>query len=163
MRRKAVNGELRANVHMGAIGSDIGLSPELERIAIKCAKILNVDVCAIDILEGIKPKIIEINLSPGLVGITQATGKNIAEKVIRFLVKKTQEFKKIKVKKSYEEIVRDLKREESNRIISNLDIKFDKIRLPSVVTKLCCFKSDEEVLILAEKGKLLVKRLDIKK
>jgi ribosomal protein S6--L-glutamate ligase len=64
MERKAEVGEKRANIHAGGKGKAIKVDPVTSKIAVKAAKVLGADVCAIDILEGHKgPLVIEANIS----------------------------------------------------------------------------------------------------
>ena len=94
MKRKAAKGELRANIHMGGKGKKYELDKEARDIAIKSARAINADICAIDILEKEdKPVVIEVNVSPGIQGLTKATGKDIAGEIAKYLFKKTEEWR----------------------------------------------------------------------
>jgi len=99
MKRVAAGDELRANIHSGGFGVVANISEEAENLAIKAAKILKADICAIDLLEASKIRVVEANVSPGLQGIKKATKKNLAKDIAKFLFEKTAEFKKIKTKK----------------------------------------------------------------
>lgn len=165
MRRKATTRELRANIHMGGIGEPYELSYDLEQMAIKSAKAINADLCAVDILETKnKAVVIEINLSPGLRGITEATKKNVAAKIAKFLFDKTKEFKESKKSGAYKEVMKGLDKElEKKEVITNLNIKAGIIKLPEMVTKMTGFTSDDEVSMLMDKDHLEIKRHEIKK
>jgi ribosomal protein S6--L-glutamate ligase len=82
MRRKAVGDEFRSNVHMGAGVESVVLSKEQEEIAIKSASVLGLSIAGVDLLESKIPLVIEVNSSPGLQGIEQATKKNIARIIL---------------------------------------------------------------------------------
>ena len=83
MMRTAQAGEFRSNVHQGGSVKKVRLSKEERRSAIKAAKILKLKVAGVDILRSKDgPKILEVNSSPGLKGITEATGKDIAAEII---------------------------------------------------------------------------------
>lgn len=83
MMRTAQAGEFRSNVHQGGSVKKVRLSKEERRCAIKAAKILKLKVAGVDILRSNDgPKILEVNSSPGLEGITKATGKDIAAEII---------------------------------------------------------------------------------
>src|SRR3989344_5057792 len=72
MKRKAVRGEMRANIHAGGTGESTILDEKTKRIAIDTAISIGADICAVDMLESPKgPVVIEANLSPGLQGITK--------------------------------------------------------------------------------------------
>jgi ribosomal protein S6--L-glutamate ligase len=93
MERKAVEGEKRANIHAGGKGRNVKLDFQTEELAIKTAKVIGADICAVDILKGSKgPLVIEVNLSPGLQGITEATGINVADKIAKYLYDAAKKF-----------------------------------------------------------------------
>jgi ribosomal protein S6--L-glutamate ligase len=86
MRRSAVGTEFRSNVHRGGTTEAVRLSPEFEATAVKAAHILGLRVAGVDMLEGKDgPQIMEVNSSPGLEGIENATGLNIAGEIIKHL------------------------------------------------------------------------------
>ena len=83
MVRTAAEGDFRSNVHQGGTVKKAKLSKEERSSAIKAAKILKLNVAGVDILRSNDgPKILEVNSSPGLQGIEQATGKDIAGEII---------------------------------------------------------------------------------
>lgn len=87
--REAQPGEFRANVHKGAIAKSIKISPEERKIAIKAVKVLGLDVAGVDLIRSNKgPLLLEVNSSPGLEGIEDATGKDIARELIIAIEKK---------------------------------------------------------------------------
>lgn len=83
MMRTAADGDFRSNVHQGGSVKKVRLSKDERRTAIKAAKILKLNVAGVDILRSNDgPKILEVNSSPGLKGIEEATGKDIAGEII---------------------------------------------------------------------------------
>lgn len=87
MRRVAQEGEFRANLHQGGDAEKIKLTPEEEKIAVKATKTLGLDISGVDILRSERgPLIIEVNSCPGLAGITQASGVNVAGKIVDYAV-----------------------------------------------------------------------------
>jgi len=83
MLRTAQAGEFRSNVHQGGSVKRARLTKEERRAAIKAAKILKLNVAGVDILRSdTGPKILEVNSSPGLQGIEDATKKDIAGAII---------------------------------------------------------------------------------
>ncbi|SFR34661.1 SSU ribosomal protein S6P modification protein [Robiginitalea myxolifaciens] len=89
MQRQAEKGEFRSNLHQGGKASRIKITPEERRLAIKAAKVLNLTVAGVDIIRSNKgPLLLEVNSSPGLEGIEKATGKDIADSMIRCIEKK---------------------------------------------------------------------------
>jgi ribosomal protein S6--L-glutamate ligase len=86
MRRRAQGGEFRSNVHRGGRSEAVELDPEYERVAIRAAHIMGLNVCGVDMLESADgPQIMEVNSSPGLEGIERATGLDIAGEIIEHL------------------------------------------------------------------------------
>lgn len=167
MRRKAVPDELRANIHMGGKGICCELDYDTEKLAVKSAKAIGADICAVDILEGAKPVVIEINLSPGLQGITEATKKNVAGEIAEYLAAKAKEFNETRTSGSYGEIIKDLelgsKNGKTKEIITNLNIKAGIIKLPKLITDITKFDADDEVVLTVKEGKLEIKRHKIAK
>jgi ribosomal protein S6--L-glutamate ligase len=86
MRRTAAGQEFRSNVHRGGSTQVVTLDPEYERTAVRAAQILDLNVAGVDMLEGKDgPVIMEVNSSPGLEGIENATGVDIAGEIIGFM------------------------------------------------------------------------------
>jgi ribosomal protein S6--L-glutamate ligase len=88
MERRAAEGEFRANIHLGGTGSNVKTTPEERKIAIKAAKVMGLDVSGVDIIRSSTgPKVLEVNSSPGLEGIEDVTGKDIAIQMIKCIEK----------------------------------------------------------------------------
>lgn len=86
MKRQGKEGEFRSNLHRGGTAEVIQLSDEEENAAIKAAKAMALGVAGVDMLQSSRgPLILEVNSSPGLEGIEQATGKDIAKSIIRYI------------------------------------------------------------------------------
>ena len=86
MRRTAAGQEFRSNIHRGGKAQAIELDPEYANAALRAARILNLSVAGVDMLEGADgPVIVEVNSSPGLEGIEKATGIDIASEIIKHL------------------------------------------------------------------------------
>ena len=89
MMRSAAPGEFRANIHQGGSASIVKITPEERRLAIQAAKTMGLDVAGVDIIRSKKgPLLLEINSSPGLEGIENATQKDIAGMMINAIEKK---------------------------------------------------------------------------
>ncbi len=83
MQREAAPGEFRANMHRGATATSIKPTPEEKKVAIRAAKAMGLAVAGVDIIRSRNgPLLLEINSSPGLQGIEEATGKDIAGSMI---------------------------------------------------------------------------------
>lgn len=163
MRRIAVRGELRANIHAGGTGEPCELDSNARKIAIDTAKSIGADICAIDMLESARgPLVIEPNLSPGLRGITKATGMNVAEKIAKCLLEKAQDYSEEEKDKATSEIFEALGIEEkpiNHQIISNLEFRADRILLPKIATQISKFNSSDEAVIKIEDGRVIVERI----
>jgi ribosomal protein S6--L-glutamate ligase len=84
MRRTAPPGEFRSNLHRGGTGEGVALSAAFERAAVRAARALGLEIAGVDLLDvrG-KPLVIEVNCSPGLEGIEQATAVDVADAIVR--------------------------------------------------------------------------------
>ena len=83
MIRTAQAGEFRSNLHQGGSAKKAKLSRAERSAAIKAARALKLNVAGVDILRSDSgPKILEVNSSPGLKGIEQATGVDVAGQII---------------------------------------------------------------------------------
>ncbi len=164
-QRKATKGEKRANIHMGGVGVKCILDEKTKKVAVKTAKALKSDICAVDILETpIGPFVIEANLSPGLQGVTKYTGIDVADKIAKFLYKKAKEFKdKDKVKdasKIFDDLGIKATTDEVKEIITNVDFRGDRILLPELITKITKFDEKDELSIKADKGRLSIEKIN---
>jgi ribosomal protein S6--L-glutamate ligase len=84
MKRTAQAGEFRSNLHQGGSAEKVRISSQERKSAVKAARILKLNVAGVDMLRSdTGPKILEVNSSPGLQGIEQATGKDIASIIIQ--------------------------------------------------------------------------------
>lgn len=88
MKRQAAEGEFRSNLHRGGSAKLIKITPEERSTAVRAAKIMGLNVAGVDILRSNHgPVIMEVNSSPGLEGIENATGKDVAGLIIEYLEK----------------------------------------------------------------------------
>ncbi len=95
MQRSAQKGDFRSNFHKG--GSVKGVEPteEEREMAVRASLNLGLDVSGVDILRTKKgPVIIEINSQPGLEGITQATGIDVAGEIVEYVERRVRRRKK---------------------------------------------------------------------
>src|SRR3989344_1576892 len=161
MKRKAVRGEFRANIHAGGTGEPIVLDEKTKRIAIDTSISIGADVCAVDMLESPKgPLVIEVNLSPGLQGITKATGINVADKIAKYLFEKSEIFSARDRDEATQRIFEDLglSGEMATQIITNLDFRANRILLPKIATDISQFAGTDEVVVKVEKGKVFIEK-----
>lgn len=86
MKRKALPGDFRSNLHRGGTGMPVRLTPREEEMALEAAKMTGLQVAGVDMLptrEG--PLLLEVNASPGLEGIETVTGVDVAGKIVEWL------------------------------------------------------------------------------
>jgi ribosomal protein S6--L-glutamate ligase len=85
MKRQAKEGEFRSNLHRGGRAELVRITPEERSSAVRAARVVGLDVAGVDILRSSRgPLVIEVNASPGLEGIEDATGKDIAGMMIEY-------------------------------------------------------------------------------
>lgn len=89
IKRQARVGEFRSNLHRGGVATPIKITPQERAVAIKAVKCLKLEVAGVDIIRSHRgPMVIEVNASPGLEGIENATGKDIANDIINYVEKR---------------------------------------------------------------------------
>ena len=94
MKRVAPEGEFRSNLHQGGHPSPVKLTDYEEKVAIKASRILNLSISGVDFMRTKNgPLVLEVNSSPGLQGIENCTGIDVAMKMILFV---EQEMKRIR-------------------------------------------------------------------
>jgi ribosomal protein S6--L-glutamate ligase len=86
MRRRAAEGNFRANLHQGGTATAVELRPRERRLALAAAKALGLRIAGVDMLPTKNgPLVIEVNSSPGLEGIEGCSGADIAGAIIAFV------------------------------------------------------------------------------
>lgn len=86
MRRVAQGDEFRSNVHRGGSVEAVELDPAFEEAAVRSAQIMGLRVAGVDMLEGENgPLVMEVNSSPGLEGIENATRLDVAGAIIDYI------------------------------------------------------------------------------
>lgn len=86
MRRVAQGDEFRSNVHRGGTVERVDLDPAYEQVAVRAAQIMGLKVAGVDMLEGDDgPLVMEVNSSPGLEGIENATKLDVAGAIIDYI------------------------------------------------------------------------------
>ena len=86
MKRQSAPDEFRSNLHRGGTAERTKITPEERSTAVRASKALGLNVAGVDMLRSNHgPVLMEVNSTPGLQGIEQATGIDIAERIITFL------------------------------------------------------------------------------
>jgi ribosomal protein S6--L-glutamate ligase len=77
-------GDFRSNYHLNGLAEPVACSRALEAMAVKATQALGLVVAGVDVIvdpQG-RHKVLEVNYSPGFKGLEQATGVDIAGKII---------------------------------------------------------------------------------
>jgi ribosomal protein S6--L-glutamate ligase len=87
MRRQAPAGEFRANLHRGGTAHPVRATAAEQAVAVRAARLVGLGVAGVDLIRSRRgPLVLEVNASPGLEGIEQASGQDVAGAVIDFAV-----------------------------------------------------------------------------
>jgi ribosomal protein S6--L-glutamate ligase len=83
MKRQGAEGDFRSNLHQGGTATVYELSDEEKKTALAAAKAMGLSVCGVDMIPSSRgPLVMEVNSSPGLQGIENATGIDIADEIM---------------------------------------------------------------------------------
>lgn len=83
IERQAKDGDFRSNLHRGGVARVVEITPAERAVALKAAATLGLDVAGVDILRAERgPLVMEVNASPGLEGIENTTGIDIASLMV---------------------------------------------------------------------------------
>lgn len=86
MQRTGAPDDFRSNLHRGGSAKVIKITPEERSTAVRAAKWMGLNVCGVDMLRSNHgPVVMEVNSSPGLEGIEEASGKDIAGMIVEFV------------------------------------------------------------------------------
>ena len=86
MERTGPKGEFRSNLHRGGTAVLTELSAAEKSMALKAAQSMGLNVAGVDMLRSKRgPMVMEVNSSPGLEGIEDASGKDVAKAILEFL------------------------------------------------------------------------------
>lgn len=92
IKRQAVDGEFRSNLHKGGAIESVKLTPLERKTAVEAAKAMDLNVCGVDLIRSNHgPLILEVNSSPGLEGIEKGSGKDVAGCIIEFIEKRYED------------------------------------------------------------------------
>lgn len=90
-RIAAKKGEFRSNFHLGGRVRVAEMSHKEKDIAFAAVDAMGLDIAGVDILRTKNgPKVLEVNANPGLEGITQATGRDVAGEIIKYTAKRAK-------------------------------------------------------------------------
>jgi ribosomal protein S6--L-glutamate ligase len=86
MMRSGKMGDFRANLHRGGKAETVTISADEGRTAVRSAEVLGLNVAGVDLLRSNRgPVVVEVNSSPGIEGMEQASGADVAGAMVEFL------------------------------------------------------------------------------
>ena len=86
MKRTGRKGDFRSNLHRGGKAEAVELTELEQATALKAVEAIGLNVAGVDMLRSSRgPLVLEVNASPGIEGIEQATGADVAGAMISFL------------------------------------------------------------------------------
>jgi tetrahydromethanopterin:alpha-L-glutamate ligase len=87
--REAKEGEWKTSIYAGGAARECKLSSRQEALAVKAASELGLYYTGVDIIEGIdKEYVLEVNGAPAWGGLKEATGIDVATKIVKYVVSK---------------------------------------------------------------------------
>ncbi len=171
MKRIAKVDEKRANTHAGGMATAVVLSRDVASLAVRAAKALNLDVCAVDILESpLGPMVIEANISPGLQGISSVSPVDIPVEIAKYFAKQTHKALEERRTTQGRHVMKELQLDEKSaakhgqegrELITNLQFKGERVVLPALVTKMAGLSDLHNYVIKAKKGRLEIEEFRI--
>src|SRR5262249_21549516 len=91
MKRTCGVGEFRANLHRGGKAEPVAITDDERRTANRAAEVLGLNVARVDLLRSHRrPLVLEVNSSPGIEGMEQASGADVAGAMIEFLERRAK-------------------------------------------------------------------------
>jgi ribosomal protein S6--L-glutamate ligase len=86
MKRQGAPDEFRSNLHRGGSATPIKLTTIERATAVRAAKAMGLNVAGVDMVQSSHgPLVLEVNSSPGLEGIEEASGVDVGDRIIRFI------------------------------------------------------------------------------
>lgn len=90
MWRKATEGELRNNAHLGGVTSVVQITAEERALALASTKALGLDIAGVDILRSKNgPLIMEVNANPGFEALEAVSGVNVAKAIVDYAISRS--------------------------------------------------------------------------
>ena len=89
MKRSSKDGSFKANITRGGQGENYPLTAEIEELALRVARSLDLEVAGVDLLFGPEGFLVcEANSAPGFEGFERATGVDVAQAIIDYARRK---------------------------------------------------------------------------
>ncbi|QWP76677.1 30S ribosomal protein S6--L-glutamate ligase [Lysobacter sp. K5869] len=92
MKRQAPKGDFRSNLHRGGTAKGVRASAAEQDVAVRAAQVLGLGVAGVDLIRSARgPLVLEVNASPGLEGIEEASGVDVAVEIVDFVAGQVRE------------------------------------------------------------------------
>ena len=89
MLRSASENDFRSNLHLGGTATKVKITQEERKIAKLAVRAMGLSIAGVDILRSSDgPKVLEVNSSPGLMGIEKVNNMDIASKIVDYAEKR---------------------------------------------------------------------------
>ena len=86
MRRQAPEGDFRSNLHRGGVAESVEASADEIEVALRAAHVLGLSVAGVDLIRARRgPLVLEVNSTPGLEGIEQVCGQDVAGLIVELM------------------------------------------------------------------------------
>lgn len=85
---KPPEGDFRSNVHVGSKVVPFDMPDDLVRLASRAAQAVGLDIAGVDLIlprHGV-PMIVEVNYAPGFRGLESATGIDVADRIVSYVL-----------------------------------------------------------------------------
>ena len=91
MRRQAPEGDFRSNLHRGGSAEREQATAIEQDVAVRAARGLGLEIAGVDLIRSQRgPLVLEVNSTPGLEGIEQVCGEDVAGYIIEHLNERTR-------------------------------------------------------------------------
>ncbi|WP_206861541.1 30S ribosomal protein S6--L-glutamate ligase [Lysobacter changpingensis] len=91
MKRQAPKGDFRSNLHRGGTAKGVRASAAEEDVAIRASRVLGLGIAGVDLIRSQRgPLVLEVNASPGLEGIEDASGVDVAGEIVTYLAERVR-------------------------------------------------------------------------
>ncbi|MFK3651544.1 30S ribosomal protein S6--L-glutamate ligase [Lysobacter enzymogenes] len=92
MKRQAPKGDFRSNLHRGGTAKGVRASAAEQEVAVRAAQVLGLGVAGVDLIRSARgPLVLEVNASPGLEGIEEASGVDVAVEIVDYVAGRVRE------------------------------------------------------------------------
>lgn len=86
IKRQSLDEDFRSNTHQGGVPTNVKLTDEERKTALKAAKAMGLTICGVDLMRSERgPLVLEVNSAASLRSPEQVTGRNVAEKIIEYI------------------------------------------------------------------------------